>query len=107
MDLNYYLFPARSHITALLKKLSPRPRHKAALPNSPCPWVVVEFSNKDLESPDVTGRANSFSSDQSFDMAVHATRLWREKAANNENTQGRVYTHLSRSQMLISQCVYV
>jgi hypothetical protein len=88
---------------ALLKKLSPRPRHKAALSNSPCPWVVVEFSNKDLESPDAnaTGRANSFSSDHSFDMAVRA-RLRLEQAAYTENAQGQVYIHLSCSQILIS-----
>ncbi|KDQ65291.1 hypothetical protein L798_00047 [Zootermopsis nevadensis] len=105
MDFNYDLFYASSHITALLKKLSPRPRHKAALPNSSCPWVVVEFSKKDLESPDAAGRANSFCSDHSFDMAVHATRLRGEEAAKNESTQGQVYTHLYCS--WISQCVYV
>ncbi|GFG33681.1 hypothetical protein Cfor_12295, partial [Coptotermes formosanus] len=80
---------ARSRISALLKKLSPRPRHKAAAPSSPCPWVVVEFSNKDLESPDVSGRASSVTSDHSFDMAVRASRLRRQQAANNRNIHGQ------------------
>jgi hypothetical protein len=91
-DLKHNLFcVARSRISALLKKLSPRSRHKAAAPNSPCPWVVVEFSKQDLESPDVSGRASSAPSDHSFDMAVQASRLRREQPAYNKNTHGQVY----------------
>jgi hypothetical protein len=54
---------------------------------------VVEFSNQDLKCPDATGRANSVTSDQSFDMAVRATRLQRERAANNKTIQEQVYTN--------------
>jgi hypothetical protein len=90
-DLNYDLFRvARSRISAFLKKLSPRLRHKAAAPNSPCPWVVVEFSNQDLESPDASERANSVTSDYSIDMALQASRLWREQAANDDNIHRQV-----------------
>ena len=84
---------ARSRISALLKKLSPRLRQKAAVPNSPCPWVVVEFSNQDLGSPDVSGRTNSVTSDYSFDMAVQASRLRREQAAYNKHVQGQVHVN--------------
>lgn len=88
-DVNYDLFPTRSHISALLKKLSLWSHHKTASPDSP--WVVVEFSNQDLKCPDDTGRVNSVTSDQSFDMAVQATGLRREQAANNKNIQEQVY----------------
>lgn len=87
--MNYDLFPTRSHISALLKKLSLWPHHKAASRDSP--WVVVEFSNQDLKCPDDTGRVNSLTSDQSLDMPVEATGLWREQAANYKNIQEQVY----------------
>jgi hypothetical protein len=99
------MFPDRSRISTFLKKLSPRLCHKAAPPNSP--WVVVEFSNQDKGSADATGRANSLASDHSFDMAVWATRLRKEQAASNKNTQEQVYTNVSHRHMLIFHCMCV
>lgn len=79
---------ARSHISALLKKLSLWPHHKAAPPNSP--WVVVESSSQDPKCPDATGWVNSVTSDQSFNMDLQATRLRKEQAAINKNFQEQV-----------------
>ncbi|XP_069702984.1 uncharacterized protein [Periplaneta americana] len=81
---------ARSCITALLKKLSPRPHHKTGSPNNPCPWVVVEFSNQDLDSPNASGWTNSVTSDHSFDMAVQANKLQKQQTATRQATREEV-----------------
>jgi hypothetical protein len=87
--VNYDLFPTRSHISALLKKLSLWPHHKAASLNGP--WLAIEFSNPDLKCSDDTGQVNSVTSDQSFDMPVQAAGLRREQAAYNKNIEEQVY----------------
>ncbi|PSN49262.1 hypothetical protein C0J52_08197 [Blattella germanica] len=78
---------ARSRISALIKKLSPRPFHKAVPATSSCPWVIVEFANQDLESPIVSGRTSSITSDHSFDLAVRANRLRKEKMVHGSEEQ--------------------
>jgi hypothetical protein len=54
---------------------------------------MVEASNQDLKYADATGRASSVTSEQSFDMAIHVTRIQKEQTANNKNIQEQVYKY--------------
>ncbi|KAJ9575705.1 hypothetical protein L9F63_007464, partial [Diploptera punctata] len=76
-----------SKISALLKKLSPRSCHKNVPSTSSYPWVVVEFANQDLDSPDTSLRTSSITSDYSFDMAVKANRLRTEQIIHDSEEQ--------------------
>ncbi|XP_067003721.2 uncharacterized protein [Anabrus simplex] len=71
----------RSRITALFKKLSPRLRRPAPKPAS-CPWILVEFSPRDLE-PGVTerrdGSHDSTTSDKSFEIALREAEIRKAK----------------------------
>ncbi|KAJ8895440.1 hypothetical protein PR048_000772 [Dryococelus australis] len=85
------LCDCRFRLISLLKKLSPRPRrfsNKVLKAQNVFPWVVVEFSNKDLgsknEQPGThdAGRCNSEdsnASDKSFAMTVRINKLRKQQ----------------------------
>nr|CAD7442005.1 unnamed protein product [Timema bartmani] len=89
----------RSRLSALLKKLSPRPRRSnsktPATPNT-FPWVMIEFSNKEVKKDKLdvkhSTRCNSEDSsvsDRSFALTVSANKLRKEQALAKKNDNPR------------------
>nr|CAD7198139.1 unnamed protein product [Timema douglasi] len=89
----------KSRLSALLKKLSPRPRRlnsKTPATPSTFPWVMVEFSNKEVKKDELdvkhSTRCNSEDSsvsDKSFALTVSANKLRKEQALAKKNENSR------------------
>ncbi|CAG2054939.1 unnamed protein product, partial [Timema podura] len=89
----------KSRLSALLKKLSPRPKRSnsktPATPNT-FPWVMIEFSNKEVKKDELdvkhSTRCNSEDSsvsDRSFALTVSANKLRKEQALAKKNDNSR------------------